>query len=107
MSDPQWQLIVYDIRDIKRLRKVHGLLKRCAFALQASVFAWHGTSSELERLKQALAEVIDPSVDDVRGYPLLAEHDIIWWGKKPLPAGLYIEGFPTLECREALGQDTR
>ncbi|MGY4878191.1 CRISPR-associated endonuclease Cas2 [Vreelandella aquamarina] len=105
MSDPQWQLIVYDIRDIKRLRKVHSLLKRCAFALQASVFAWHGTPRQLQQLKSELASIIDPKVDDVRGYPLLAEHDIIWWGKKPLPAGLHIEGFPTLECREAFGHD--
>ena len=101
MSDTQWQLIVYDIRDIKRLRKVHGLLKRCAFALQASVFVWQGSPRQLQQLKSELARLIDPKVDDVRGYPLPAEHDIVWWGKKPLPAGLHIEGFPTLECREA------
>ncbi|AVI62980.1 CRISPR-associated endonuclease Cas2 [Halomonas sp. GFAJ-1] len=105
MSDTQWQIIVYDIRDIKRLRKVHGLLKRCAFSLQASVFAWHGTPRQLQRLKSELALAIDPKADDVRGYPLLAEHNIVWWGKMPLPAGLHIEGFPTLEQRGFFGQD--
>lgn len=105
MSQPQWQLIVYDIRHEKRLRRVHRLLQRCAFALQASVFAWHGDYRQLQCLKKALARLIDPKEDDVRGYPLLSDHGIIWWGKNPLPEGLHVEGFPTLERRGIFGQD--
>ncbi|MDP4559158.1 CRISPR-associated endonuclease Cas2 [Halomonas meridiana] len=105
MSDTQWQLIVYDIRDVRRLRKVHSLLKRCAFALQASVFAWNGSPRELQQLKHELTRIIDPKVDDIRGYPLLAGHEILWWGRSPNPDGVHIEGFPALECRDAFRRE--
>jgi CRISPR-associated protein Cas2 len=105
MSTPQWQLIVYDIRHEKRLRRVHRLLKGCAFALQASVFAWRGDHRQLQCLKKELARRIDPTEDDVRGYPLLSDHGIVWWGKTPLPEGIHVEGFPRLEHRENFGQD--
>lgn len=105
MSKPQWQLIVYDIRNEKRLRNVHRVLKGCAFTLQASVFVWYGDHRQLQRLKIELARHIKPTEDDVRGYPLLSDHGIVWCGKPLLPEGVHVEGFPRLEQRESIGPD--
>ncbi|MGS2743877.1 CRISPR-associated endonuclease Cas2 [Halomonas sp. LS-001] len=104
MSQPQWHLIAYDIRDVKRLRRVHTCLQQCAFALQRSVFLWQGDARQLAVLKQQLSQLINPLEDDIRGYPMACGEPIHCWGKLPFMEGMFMEGLPRLEIHPLPGQ---
>lgn len=73
-------IVSYDIRDPKRLRKVHKVMKGFGEALQYSVFSCDLSAAERVRCECALREVIDVRVDQVlfidigpaRGRALLA-----------------------------------
>ena len=99
MSEPRWYLIAYDIRSPRRLRKVQHHLRACGYPLQESVFAWHGNRRELVKLQQALKALINESEDDIRGYPILEETGILWWGCLPWPQGVHIEDAPPLHVQ--------
>ena len=62
-------LVAYDIRDPKRLQRVHGYLKRRALPVQYSVFVVQLTTWQLRELLAGLARLVQ-SVDDVRIYAL-------------------------------------
>lgn len=96
MSAAAWYIIAYDICDPRRLRKVQRFLRTCGYPLQHSVFAWHGDHRQLHELKKQLQKMIRPSVDDLRGYPVLAGHELLWWGSLPLPAGIIDESAPKI-----------
>ncbi|WP_404296446.1 CRISPR-associated endonuclease Cas2 [Halomonas sp.] len=104
MSEPQWYLIAYDIRDPRRLRRVQHLLRTCSHPLQASVFAWEGSHRELQVLKKALEALIKPKEDDVRGYPVVSGHGILWWGAMPMPKDIVVENAPRIDLQAPLGQ---
>jgi len=61
----QSYLITYDIRDDKRLRKVHRTMKNFGDHLQYSVFECQLNDSELLECQAALAEVINHREDQV------------------------------------------
>lgn len=65
----QAYLVSYDIRDPKRLQRVHAYLKRHALPVQYSVFVARLTPQQRGRLLAGLARLIAP-VDDVRVYAL-------------------------------------
>ncbi len=71
VAERQNRLIVYDIRDDRRLGKIFRYLKGVAVPLQYSVFLQVGASRQ-ERLavEVELQELLDPAVDDIRVYPL-------------------------------------
>lgn len=71
-----WQIIAYDIKDTRRLSRVHRRIKKDALALQKSVFALNKTPAEVERLLQELLLIVDTSVDDIRIYPIHRLSDI-------------------------------
>jgi CRISPR-associated protein Cas2 len=55
-----WYLLIYDVRDDKRLRKVHKLCLAWGHPVQLSVFRVRGTERELARLEFELARVMEP-----------------------------------------------
>lgn len=59
-NDKRWRLICYDIREDKRYRKVHKLLKGVARPVQYSIFRSRMDDKELERLRWKLASLMDP-----------------------------------------------
>jgi CRISPR-associated protein Cas2 len=59
----QRHLVAYDVRDPKRLRKVHRLMQGHGMSIQYSVFVCDLTSAELFALSAQLHEVVDPAVD--------------------------------------------
>lgn len=61
-------MIAYDIRDPKRLMRVHRKLAAIAAPIQYSVFTATLTKPELDRLLDQLGRLIDPTCDDVRAY---------------------------------------
>ncbi len=72
-----WYLLAYDIRETKRLRKVHYFLKKQATALQNSVFLLHVDRKTLEDILVGVKKRTKGTVDDVRLYPIANPH-IIW-----------------------------
>lgn len=89
-----WYILCYDIRNVRRLQRVHKFLRTEAYALQESVFAWYGNQEEVERLQQELISRIKPSEDDFRGYRLPANRLIKFWGSSPFLDGILDNGYP-------------
>lgn len=84
-------LICYDIRDEKRLTKVHKYLKGYCLKLQYSVFYGFLSWQELCEVKEKLTELINEREDDIRIYPLPSEPKIIIMGQGDrIPEGVNI-----------------
>lgn len=66
----QWYLVAYDIRDDRRLRRVHRLLRRRALPVQKSVFFYQGHEGKLRHLLDEVAELMDLCQDDLRAWPV-------------------------------------
>lgn len=75
-----WYLIAYDIREPKRLRRVHYCLRKQALALQKSVFAIETDPIHLEEVLARVREIADAHEDDIRLYSI------------PGPAALWTAG---------------
>ena len=65
MSGRRRYLAAYDIRDPKRLRCVHKVMKTFGWPMQYSVFICDLDSMELVDLKMAVIPTLDHSVDSV------------------------------------------
>lgn len=84
-------LICYDIADPYRLRAVHKEIRRHATPFQYSVFRAHATRREVVGWLDALAEVVEPSQDDVRAYPLLTASAPVVYGRSLLAQGVHFD----------------
>ena len=58
-------IVTYDIRDPKRLRKVHKTCKGFGVHLQYSVFECDLTGEEKSRLESALSDILNHDQDQV------------------------------------------
>ena len=85
MAMKNWYLIAYDIREAKRLQKVHYYLKKRATALQNSVFLLHVDNKKLSEILAGVKERTKGKVDDIRLYPI-ANPNIIWAAGKQVGA---------------------
>jgi CRISPR-associated protein Cas2 len=86
-------LVAYDVRDPKRLVRLHRFLKTRARALQYSVFLASLTRAERRRLLADIGRLIDRKADDVRLYPVPPGADLTLTGRSLLPDGvLMIDG---------------
>lgn len=81
-------LLCYDIRNPRRLVRVHRYFKRRAQALQYSVFLFMGDDRQLDHLLEGAAELIDPKQDDLRAYPVPQRGHRWRCGRSALPEGL-------------------
>ncbi len=60
MAEPRnWYLLNYDVRDDKRLRRVHKICRAWGRPVQFSLFRVRGTDRELARLQFELSKVMD------------------------------------------------
>ncbi len=60
-AEKRWWLVCYDIRDPKRYRAAHKLLKGAGRPVQYSIFRCRLDDLELEKLRWELAKVLDPT----------------------------------------------
>lgn len=60
-ADKRWRLVCYDIRDPKRYRKAHKILKGVGRPVQYSIFRCRMDDQEIEKLRWELAKVLDQS----------------------------------------------
>lgn len=70
MSHVKRYLICYDIREPKRLRRLHRTLRDVGDPKQFSVFEADLTESELAQLLETIGSLIDTDEDSVSLYPL-------------------------------------
>lgn len=68
-GQPHWNLIAYDVRDPKRLRRVAKALEGYGERVQFSLFRVRLTKDSLEKLRWELAEMMAPE-DDLLVIPL-------------------------------------
>ena len=80
-----WYIIAYDIRQPKRLRRLHYYLKKRAIALQNSVFLIRADRDYLQRLEGDLKGLANTQQDDLRIYPV-RHPDTIWTAGKQASA---------------------
>lgn len=85
-------LVCYDIRENRRLRRVHRILQGWGLRMQYSVFQCLLSHRERFRLTEVLRRVIDERVDDLRIYTLQPGCTIHYQGSVPVPSGLIVEG---------------
>ncbi len=86
-------LVSYDIRDPRRLQRVHHFMKQRAVALQYSVFVFEGTEADRRAVREGLEDRIDPAEDDVRIYTLPEGVEVLPVGATdPLPRGVVLVG---------------
>ncbi|MDN5938421.1 MAG: CRISPR-associated endonuclease Cas2 [Salinisphaera sp.] len=90
-------LVCYDIRQPRRLRRVHRCMRRWGMPLQYSVFYCNLSDRARRKLECELRALINESVDDIRIYGLKAHERIQFMGRKPLPDGLMVLGTSVLE----------
>ena len=69
MTDANWWLVNYDVRDEKRLRRCAKLMEGYGQRVQYSVFRCWMTTREMERLRWELTNLLDRA-DDVLLIPL-------------------------------------
>ncbi len=85
-----WSLIAYDIRQPKRLRRVHGYLRKQALALQKSVFLIETDDPHLQQVLAELRARADNREDDIRLYAIPGPASVWTAGKQAAKgAGLY------------------
>jgi len=86
----QWYVLAYDIRDPRRLQRVHYFLRKKALALQNSVFLVNENRAGLQEIVEGIRERADNNIDDIRLYPL-THPNVIWAAGKQADAmsGLY------------------
>ncbi len=83
-------LVAYDIREPRRLRRVHRCLRKLGLPAQYSAFTVEaddvGIADHLARLEQ----LIDARVDDLRAYHLPASCPVWRLGRQGWPEGLIL-----------------
>lgn len=63
-------LVVYDIADVRRLRRIAGAMEHYGIRVQKSVFECELDTSLLSAMQQEVSRQLDPLHDSVRIYPL-------------------------------------
>lgn len=90
VNEPRRWLIAYDIRDPRRLNRVHRLLAKAAIPVQYSVFAAAGSRRAMQDLAARLEQEIDVRVDDVRFYPVPQPAEVYTIGATMLPQDVLV-----------------
>lgn len=85
LSQPRKWLVAYDVREPRRLKRVHALLTKTAVPVQYSMFAAAGSAQVMRRLAAAVERLMDVHADDVRFYPIPEQPLVYTIGPTMLP----------------------
>jgi CRISPR-associated protein Cas2 len=96
-------LVCYDIRDPRRLRKIHRCCKQWGMPLQRSVFACALKARDLDAMIEELRSLMDEDVDDIRLYPIEDLANAILQGTSRLP--LMVETLIRMQQEERLDDE--
>jgi CRISPR-associated protein Cas2 len=92
--------IAYDVRDPRRLRRVHRVLRREGLAVQYSAFCIDASEVQLLKLLAQLEALLDSSRDDLRAYHVPARCAVWCMGRQGWPDGINVS---PLEAIRLLG----
>lgn len=101
-----WYLISYDIREPRRLARLHRYLKRYSFMLQESVYLFAGDKQAWQTLQTELEKRIKKQEDDVKVYKLDKDCCFNFFGSSPWPVGIYFGGYPLFTLVPLVKSDT-
>ena len=90
LNERRTWLIAYDIREPRRLNRLHRFIVQHAVMVQYSVYLFEGHGGELSRLLSGIRKLIDQRVDDVRVYPVPDRPEIHTLGRGTLPAETWL-----------------
>jgi CRISPR-associated protein Cas2 len=79
-----WRVLAYDVRDPRRLQRLHYRLQREACYLQESVALLRIDDMQLDALLRRLSPMLEDE-GDVRVYRIDNLHDIWVFGPDPIP----------------------
>lgn len=88
-------VIGYDIREPRRLIKVHRAMAKVACQLEYSIFLFEGTRAALDAVIARVKKLVKLSADDVRAYELPESGMQFRIGKPALPKGIVWTGMPS------------
>ncbi len=83
-------LVAYDIREPRRLRRVHRYLKKQGMPAQYSAFTVDAHDGQIAAILHALSGIIDIRADDVRAYHLPVQCPVWKLGAQDWPDGVYL-----------------
>ncbi len=89
-SNKTW-LVSYDIREPRRLRRVHRQLRKTGATVQYSAFSVQADDAQMQALLSTLERLIDPAEDDLRAYHLPQRCPVWMLGQQGQPDGVYID----------------
>ena len=81
-------LVAYDIRQPRRLRRVHRVLRKEGAPAQYSAFTVEADDAQIEVLLERLRALIDKRADDLRAYHLPASCTVWSLGTQHWPDGI-------------------
>jgi CRISPR-associated endonuclease Cas2 len=82
-------VLAYDVRDVKRLRRVHRETSKEGIFVQRSVYLYQGSGASLVALVARIRALLDETADDCRVYALSGADDLWFFVGGPPPlAGL-------------------
>lgn len=90
LTVPRAWIIAYDIRDPRRLSRVHRCIKTYAIPVQYSVYWFQGSAFQLANLFAELRDILDINEDDVRAYQVPTSPDVVVLGRSTFPTGVHI-----------------
>lgn len=90
-------LIAYDIRNARRLQRMHRKLTATAMPLEYSVFLFVGSDEGCRRSVEDCLSLMNPNEDELRCYRLPAHGCRVEIGRRALPDGLVWTGWSTSE----------
>ena len=104
MTQKRWYLIAYDIRERRRLQRVHGYLKKRAWMMQRSVYLMNCDRATLQEMETELRRIAEARSDDIRLYPISSPQAL--WEAGP-PADALVGVFPRAGAKRKRGRLAR
>ncbi|WP_052501717.1 CRISPR-associated endonuclease Cas2 [Thiomicrospira microaerophila] len=79
-NNAKWHVLAYDIRHVRRLAKIHRIVKKVGLPFQKSVFLIHASEKRLQKILSLIEKYMDVNEDDVRTYPVESAQTIWVYG---------------------------
>lgn len=89
---PKAWIIGYDIREPRRLQRVHRVMKRWGLPIQYSVFSTELDDASVAHMLASLDERLDARTDDLRVYHVPQACRVWLLGRQGLPDGVTLAG---------------
>ncbi len=86
--DRKHWLLAYDIRDPRRLQRIHAYMSKHGWPLQYSVFGLEMSEQKLRDVLDDLSHLMDTTKDDIRVYHLPPRCKVWTLGRIPLAEGI-------------------